>query len=77
MQMENDAFDDADHTLCAMEAQFPANESAWLLRLQFHVRQHHSEAVHRMVQAAPDTGIYFSKKGREQIRFWSGETRTS
>ena len=77
MQMENDAFDDADHTLCAMEAQFPANESAWLLRLQFHVRQHHGEAVHRMVQAAPDTGIYFSKKGREQIRFWSGETRTS
>lgn len=77
MQMENGAFDDADRTLCTLETQFPASESTWLLRLQFHVRQHHGAAVQRMVREAPDTGIYFSEKGREQIRFWSGETRTS
>lgn len=76
LQMENEAFADADKTLCAMEAQFPASENTWLLRLQFHVRQHQGAEVQRMVRQAPNTGIYFSETGREQIRFWSGETRT-
>lgn len=63
----------ADALLNDMSARWPVSECTWLLRLEYHARRGDGAALQKFLRSASNSGIYFSAKAREQIRFWTGE----
>lgn len=68
-------FRSADVVLQEIAVRWPASETVWLLRLEYHARRHDGKALAQTLQAASASGISFSANARDQLRFWAGNGR--
>lgn len=46
------------------------NENVWILKIHFLAKTKHQKEIWNVLMQAEMRGIYFSRKGREQIDFW-------
>ena len=73
VQIDLRKFDSAEKTLDKMNAHWPQRETPCLLRLRMAAVLNDGAAIKKTLENITEKEVYLSSKGRETVRYWSGE----